>query len=79
MLQQFKADPSFSQFCYLIRVEHEKYFVMCVLVIGFGQKMRNWVNHITTRGCYIKKVKNMAECLYHTFITALFNWSQFFC
>jgi hypothetical protein len=35
--------------------------------------------HITARGCYIKNLKNKAECLYHTFITTLFNWSNFFC
>jgi hypothetical protein len=34
--------------------------------------------HITTRGCYVKKIKNKAECLYDTFITTLFNWSNFF-
>jgi hypothetical protein len=35
-------------------------------------------HHITTRGGSIKKIKNMAECLYHTFITSLFSWSNFF-
>jgi hypothetical protein len=35
--------------------------------------------HITTRGCYIKKIKNKAEWLYHSFITTLFNSSHFFC
>jgi hypothetical protein len=31
------------------------------------------VIHITTRGCFIKKIKNEAECLHHAFITTLFN------
>jgi hypothetical protein len=35
--------------------------------------------HITTRKCYFNKIKNIAECLYHTFIITLFNWSNFFC
>ena len=28
--------------CYLIRVEHEKCSEMCVWIIRFGQKLRNW-------------------------------------
>jgi hypothetical protein len=29
--------------------------------------------HITTLGCYIEKIKNKAECLYHTFVITSFN------
>jgi hypothetical protein len=31
----------FSNFCYLIRVEHEKCSEMCVWIVGSGQKLRN--------------------------------------
>jgi hypothetical protein len=32
----------FSNFCYLIRVEHEKYSEMCDWIIRFGQNLKKW-------------------------------------
>jgi hypothetical protein len=32
----------FFNFCYLNRVEHEKCSEMCVWIVRFGQKFRNW-------------------------------------
>ena len=32
----------FLYFCYLIRVEHEKFSEMCVWIVRFGQNLRKW-------------------------------------
>jgi hypothetical protein len=36
------AKKDFFYFCYLIRVEHEKFSEMCVWIVRFGQKLRKW-------------------------------------
>ena len=42
------AKNYFFYFCYLIRVEHEKWSEMCVWVVGFSQKMRKLDLKIST-------------------------------
>jgi hypothetical protein len=32
----------FPKFCYLIRVEHEKYSEMCDWIFRFGQNLKKW-------------------------------------
>jgi hypothetical protein len=42
LIEHKKLENMSFNFCYLIRVEHEKWSEMCVWIVRFGQKLRYW-------------------------------------
>jgi hypothetical protein len=55
----------FVNFFYLIRVEHKKCSEMRVLIVRFGQKLRNW-------DCFVKKV-NIVKSVYMSLTPFILN------
>jgi hypothetical protein len=60
------SEKNISNFCYLIRVEHEKCSEMCVWIVSFGQK-------IEKMGLLLVKKVNIGKEAFMSFTPSLPN------